>query len=92
MTLDLIDVAIDLNHFKPHEIEELLEDPFAIRLLPDSDRNDGETRYYLIGMTLASRGLFLSFRSDGKVTRPIALREMTEQEKRFYDRKNAEII
>ena len=35
MELDLIDAQIDLNSFPPREIEEVLEDPFAIRFLPE---------------------------------------------------------
>ncbi|MCF7734460.1 MAG: BrnT family toxin [Akkermansiaceae bacterium] len=90
MELDLIDVQFDLRAIKPRELEEALEDPFGVRFLPDADRPDGASRYYALGRTVADRYLFLSFGTDGKVTRVVAAREMTEGEQRFYDRKYAE--
>lgn len=90
MELDLIDTKIDLKHFPPQEIEEVLEDPFAARLLPDNERMDGGSRYYLIGRTVGDRYLFLSFSTDGKKARVFAVREMSEGEQRFYDRRYAE--
>lgn len=91
MELDLIDVAIDLKNFKPREIEEVLEDPFTVRFLPDNDRTDGASRYYMIGRTVADRYLFLSFATDGKKARIFAVREMTDGECRFYDRRYADV-
>lgn len=90
MELDLIDAQINLRKFPPREIEEALEDPFTIRFLPDHDREDGEVRYYMIARTVADRYLFLSFSTDGKKARIFAAREMSETEKRFYDRRYAE--
>jgi len=90
MELDLIDTLIDLQAYSPREIEEVMEDPFTIRLLPDHERADHETRYYMIGRTIADRYLFLCFQTDGKKARIFAVREMTEGEKRFYDRRYAE--
>lgn len=91
MELDFTDVAFDTKLTKPHEIEEVFEDPFALRLIPENDREDGETRYYLLGKTVSNRGLFLSFWTNGKKARVIAARELTENESSFYDRVTAEI-
>ncbi len=90
MELDLIEVQFDLRAIKPRELEEVLEDPFSVRFLPDADRSDGASRYYALGRTVADRHLFLSFWTDGKITRVVAARDMTEGEQRFYDRKYAE--
>ncbi|MEO1857967.1 MAG: BrnT family toxin [Rubritalea sp.] len=90
MELDLINAQIDLSSFSPREIEEALEDPFTVRFLPDHDRLDGGTRYYMLGRTVADRFLFLTFSTDGKKARIYAVREMTDAEQRFYDRKYAE--
>lgn len=90
MELDLIDVHFDLKDIRPRELEETLEDPFAVRFLPDNDRSDGESRYFALGRTVADRHLFLCFWTDGKTARVIAAREMTEGEQRFYERKYAE--
>ena len=90
MELDLMDTLIDLKEFKPREIEEVMEDPFTVRILPDHEREDGESRYYMIGRTIADRYLFLCFWTDGKKARIISVRDLTESEKRFYDRRYAE--
>lgn len=91
MELDFTDVPFDTKAIKPHEIEEIFEDPFSIRLLPDVDREDGEVRYYLLGRTIGNRSLFLSFWGDGKKARVCAAREMAPDESAYYDRKLAEI-
>lgn len=90
MELDLLDVHFDLKSIKPREIEEALEDPFAVRFLPDQDRADGESRYYALGRTVSDRYLFLCYRTDGKNVRVVAARELTDAECKFYDRKYAE--
>ena len=90
MELDLIDVHFDLKDIRPRELEETLEDPFAVRFLPDNDHGGGEARYFALGRTVADRHLFLCFWTDGKTVRVIAAREMTEAEQRFYERKYAE--
>ena len=91
MELDIIDVQFDLQCLKPRELEEAFEDPFAVRFLPDNDRSDGASRYYALGRTVANRYLFLVFWTDGKTTRVVAAREMAESERKFYDRKYAEV-
>ena len=91
MELDFTDVAFDTKITKPHDIEEVFEDPFALRLIPETDREDGETRYYLLGKTINNRGLFLSFWTNGKKARVIAAREMSDDETSYYDRITAEI-
>ncbi len=91
MDLDLIDVHFDLRDIAPRELEEVFEDPFLVRFLPDSDRADGANRFYALGRTVADRYLFVWFWSDVTTMRLIAAREMSEGECRFYDRKYAEL-
>ncbi len=86
MELNLIDTPFDLRKIKPGELEEILEDPFGIRFLPDNERGDGASRYYALGRTVADRHLFIAFATDGKVARVISARDMSEAERRFYDR------
>lgn len=86
MELNLIDTPFDLRFIKPGELEEVLEDPFAVRFLPDNDREDGASRYYALGRTIADRHLFVAFTTDGKIARVISAREMSDAERRFYDR------
>lgn len=86
MDLDLLNTPFDLSLIKPGELEEVFEDPFAVRFLPDNDREDGASRYYLLGRTVADRHLFIAFTTDGKTARVISARDMSGAERRFYDR------
>ena len=72
------------------EVEESFEDPFAIRLMPDSVRFSKQARYINLGRTLAGKGVFSVYRSDGKLHRVVASRPMTEEENYFYERRLAE--
>ena len=90
MELDILDVSFDTKEMKPREIEEALEDPFAVRLLPENDRSDGESRFYAIGKSISNRYLFLAFSTDGKKVRVVAARSASTDEQTFYDRKFAE--
>ena len=91
MELDLTDSPLDLKAITPRELEEILEDPFAIRFIPDTEREDGQARYYTLGRTVLDRHLFHTFWTNGKTARIIAAREMTESEIRFYQRNYGKI-
>ena len=91
MELDLTDSTIDLKATTPRELEEIFEDPFAIRFLPDEERADGEARYYALGRTVQDRHLFIAFSTNGKLARVFAVRDMTDTETRFYQRNYGEI-
>jgi uncharacterized protein len=69
------------------EIEESFEDPYGIRLFPDSARFSKESRAFFLGKTLSGHGIFSVYRSDGKRVRVIGARSTTEEEDYFYDRK-----
>ncbi len=89
MEIDVLNVNFDLSQITPAEIEECLEDPYALRVLPEMDA-PGATRYYLIGKSLLGRGLFLSFTTNGKIARIIFAREASELEAQYYERVQAE--
>ena len=88
MEFDWLDSPFDLKSLTPKEIEESFEDPFSFRLLPDLPGKDA--RYFNLGHSSGSRGLFSVFWSDGKKYRVILARDMTPEESLFYDRKNSE--
>ncbi|MEX2577893.1 MAG: BrnT family toxin [Verrucomicrobiales bacterium] len=92
MEFDWIDCHFDLKKIIPREVEEVFEDPFAIRLLPETDNGDAEARYFTLGKTINNRYLFAVFWTDGKNYRVIFCREMTDDEISFYERKNAEWV
>jgi uncharacterized DUF497 family protein len=69
------------------EIEESFEDPFAIKLLPDSPRFAVQARFFNLGMTAGGEGIFSVYRTNGKMIRVIHARVFQPEERFFYQRK-----
>jgi len=69
------------------QIEESFEDPFAVRLLPDSSRFAAQSRYFNLGMSSSGSGVFSIYRTNGKSIRVIFARPFESEEKYFYQRK-----
>lgn len=69
------------------EIEESFEDPFALRVLPDSPRFSVQARYFNLGMSAGSVGVFSVYRTNGKQIRVIYARLFEPEERFFYQRK-----
>jgi len=69
------------------EIEESFEDPFAVRLLPDSPRFTVQARFFNLGMTAAGVGIFSVYRTNGKQVRVVYARPLEPEERFFYQRK-----
>jgi uncharacterized DUF497 family protein len=68
-------------------IEESFEDPFAVRLLPDSSRFAAQARFFNLGMTTRGHGIFTVYRTNGKQARVIFARPFEPEEKYLYQRK-----
>ncbi len=73
-------------------IEESFEDPFAIRLLPDSSRFGVQARFFNLGKSAAGQGLFSVYRTNGKVIRVILSRPFSESEAYFYQRRMSQSL
>ena len=69
------------------DIEESFEDPFAIRLLPDSPRFSVQARFFNLGMSANGDGIFSVYRTNGKQIRVIHARPFQPEERFFYQRK-----
>ena len=69
------------------EIEESFEDPFAVKVLPDSPRFSVQTRFFNLGMSAAGVGIFTVYRTNGKQVRVIHARPFQPEERVFYQRK-----
>ena len=69
------------------EIEESFEDPFAIRLLPDSPRFGVQARFFNLGMSAGGTGIFSVYRTNGKQVRVLHARQFEPEERFFYQRK-----
>jgi uncharacterized DUF497 family protein len=80
------------SSLKSREIEESFEDPFAIRLLPDSPRFSVQARYFNLGRSAAGTGIFSVYRTNGRMVRVICSRAFTETEEYFYQRKLKQML
>ena len=80
------------EELKPDEVAESFEDPFSLRFMPDAGAIADQSRFFCLGMSLRSRGLFSVYSSNGKQIRVLAAREMSEQEVFFYNRKTKEFL
>jgi len=69
------------------EVEESFEDPFALRVLPDSPRFSVQTRFFNLGMSAGGVGVFSVYRTNGKQIRVIHARPFEPEERFFYQRK-----
>jgi hypothetical protein len=75
------------SSLNPREIEESFEDPFAIRLLPDSPRFGVQARFFNLGMSAAGVGIYSVYRTNGRSVRVLHAREFEAEERFFYQRK-----
>jgi len=69
------------------DIEESFEDPFAVRLLPDSPRFAAQARYFNLGVSAHGNGILTVYRTNGKSVRVVHARTFESEEKFFYQRK-----
>ena len=75
------------SSLNPRDVEESFEDPFAVRLLPDSGRFAVQSRYFNLGRSASGVGLFSVYRTNGKQIRVIYTRPFTPEEHFFYQKK-----
>jgi uncharacterized DUF497 family protein len=69
------------------DVEESFEDPFAVRLLPDSPRFSVQGRFFNLGAAVRGQGIFSVYRTNGKSIRVIFSRLFEPEDKYFYQRK-----
>ena len=69
------------------EIEESFEDPFAVRLLPDSSRFGVQARFFNLGISAGGAGIFSVYRTNGRMVRVLLARPFEPEERFFYQRK-----
>jgi uncharacterized DUF497 family protein len=68
-------------------IEESFEDPFAVRLMPDSARFAVQARFFNLGVAADGTGIFTVYRTNGKQARVIFARPFEPEERFLYQRK-----
>ncbi|MBX3748087.1 MAG: hypothetical protein KF833_22495 [Verrucomicrobiae bacterium] len=74
------------------DVEESFEDPFAIKLLPDSPRFTAQARFFHMGRTVAGKGVFTVYRTNGRQIRVILARPFEPEEAFFYERKVSQAL
>jgi uncharacterized protein len=88
MEFDWNNLPFNLNgSLTRQEIEESFEDPFAVKLLPDTPRFAVQARFFNLGMSAGGVGVFSVYRTNGKMVRIIYARVMEAEERFFYQRK-----
>jgi hypothetical protein len=88
MEFDWNQTQVDLDEsLNPQEVEESFEDPFAVKLLPDSPRFSVQARFFNLGRASDGSGIFSLYRANGKLVRVIFARHFTPEEQFFYQRK-----
>ena len=73
-------------------IEESFEDPFSVRLLPDSSRFGVQARFFNLGVAADGQGIFSVYRTNGKIFRIIFARTFEPEERFFYQRKTNQAL
>ena len=79
-------VSMD-GSLRQRDIEESFEDPFGVKLLPDSSRFAVQARFFNMGMSASGIGIFSVYRTNGKQIRVIFARPFEPEERYFYQRK-----
>lgn len=74
------------------DIEESFEDPFAVRLLPDSPRFSVQARFFNLGMSAKGTGVFSVYHTNGKTARVIFARPFEPEERMYYERKLSQTL
>ncbi|MGN6387399.1 MAG: hypothetical protein ACTHMT_14290 [Verrucomicrobiota bacterium] len=88
MEFDWENLPFELDRsLTPRDVEESFEDPFAVRLLPDSGRFAVQSRYFNMGRSANGAGIFSVYSTNGRQIRVICARPFTPEEQFFYQKK-----
>ena len=87
MEFDWNNPSFDLGSLSQQEIEESFEDPFAVRLMPDTPRFGVQARFFNLGVSAGGVGIYSVYRTNGKLVRVLLARPFEPEERFFYQRK-----
>ncbi len=87
MEFDWNNPAFELGSLTQREIEESFEDPFAVRLMPDTPRFGVQARFFNLGMSAGGVGIYSVYRTNGRLVRVMLARPFEPEERFFYQRK-----
>jgi hypothetical protein len=93
MEFDWNNMPFELNgSLTIRDIEESFEDPFVVKLLPDSPRFAVQARFINLGKSAAGVGIFSVYRTNGKFIRVLCARHFVQEEHFFYQRKMNQML
>lgn len=81
-----------VDEINVREVEESFEDPFSVRLLPDSPRFEETVRYFNLGRSSKGNGIFSVYRTNGKQLRVVCARPFVSEELFFYKRRMKQLL
>ncbi len=87
MEFDWSNSSFELGSLNQREVEESFEDPFAVRLMPDSPRFGVQGRFFNLGMSAGGVGVCSVYRTNGKQLRVLHARPFEPEERFFYQKK-----
>ena len=87
MEFDWNNLPFELGSLTHREIEESFEDPFAVRLMPDTPRFGVQARFFNLGMSAGGIGVYSVYRTNGRQVRVLLARPFEPEERFFYQRK-----
>ena len=87
MEFDWDNPPFELGSLTQREIEESFEDPFAVRLMPDTPRFGVQARFFNLGMSAGGIGIYSVYRTNGREVRVLLARPFAPEERFFYQRK-----
>jgi len=87
MEFDWNNPPFELGSLTQREIEESFEDPFAVRLMPDTPRFGVQARFFNLGMSAGGVGIYSVYRTNGRSVRVVLARPFEPEERFFYQRK-----
>ena len=81
-----------ISSLKAEDVEESFEDPFSVRLLPDSAQFSEKARYFNLGRAANGQGIFTIYRANGKQVQLIHARPFEAEERFFYERQQQKLL
>ena len=87
MEFDWNNPPFELGSLTQREIEESFEDPFAVRLMPDTPRFGVQARFFNLGLSAGGVGIYSVYRTNGRLVRVLLARPFAPEERFFYQRK-----
>ena len=77
---------------KQRDVEESFEDPFSVRILPDSPHFSEKVRYFNLGRAANGEGVFSIYRANGRQIQVIHARPFEAEENFFYERQQDKLL